>query len=80
MQTKRQNFRLLRYSARLLGTGCLILMLSGCSGSLPYPNMAGISRLKDKILNQSEQEQAIKELSLEQSTHRKAAIKEIERR
>lgn len=56
--------------------------LAGCAGVNPeeYPRLGLISNIKQKLLSQEEQSAAIRELSLEQSTHRGNAQHEIEKR
>ncbi|MDH3579557.1 MAG: hypothetical protein OEM91_02895 [Hyphomicrobiales bacterium] len=64
----------------VLGAG--IALTGGCSvtESIPYPKLSSVKKIKQKLLSKDEQDAAIRDMSLEQQSHRKAAEREIEKR
>lgn len=76
---------IIRVGSKIIVAACLAALCAGISAcsvaeSIPYPRLATVGKLKDKVLSNEEQEAAIKDLSMEQKDHQSAAIKEIEKR
>jgi len=61
----------------------VVVSFAGCADTtgleLPYPKLAAVKRIKDKLLTKDEQDAAIQDLSLEQENHRGKAIEAIEK-
>ena len=72
-----QKIRFIAIFLGLLGMGVAI---SGCAvESIPYPKLGIAKKLKNKILSREEQDDAIKDLTAEQTQHKSTAIKQIEK-
>jgi hypothetical protein len=72
---------------KMLGLSIALMVAAsivGCADTtgegVPYPNLAKIKLLKDKVLSKEEQDAAMQDLSLEQENHRGKAIQAIEKR
>ena len=66
----------------MLALGAGVALTGGCAvtESIPYPKLSSVKRIKQKLLSKKEQDDAIRDMSLEQQSHRKDAEREIEKR
>lgn len=72
-----QTFRRLALFLGLLG---MCIGITGCAvESIPYPRLATVKKLKNKILSREEQDEVIRDLTAEQEQHQTTAIREIEK-
>jgi hypothetical protein len=64
----------------ILGLLAMCVGITGCAvEAIPYPRLATVKKLKNKILSREEQDEAIRSLTAEQEQHRTLAIREIEK-
>ena len=81
---KRQDFmyRTLTRTFFVCALGAGVVLAGGCSvtETIPYPKLSSVKKIKQKLLSKDEQDAAIRDMSLEQKSHREAAEREIEKR
>lgn len=60
----------------------LLAVTGGCAATdaIPYPKLGSIKKVTKRLLSREEKEEAIRELSLQQQSHRSRAEQEIEKR
>lgn len=75
-------YRTLTKTFGAMALGAVIALTGGCSvtESIPYPKLSSVKKIKQKLLSKDEQDAAIRDMSLEQESHRKDAEREIEKR
>ena len=69
-------------TAVVLALSGMLSVTAGCAATdaIPYPKLGGIKKITKKLLSREEKEEAIRELSMEQESHRSKAEREIEKR
>ena len=70
--------RLLGRRLALAGMAAMLILLGGCSETLPFSQLPDLSKLPQKVMGKDEQQQKINEMIERGHTHQLEAAKQIE--
>ena len=62
----------------LAGMAAMLILLGGCSETLPFSQLPDLSKLPQKVMGKDEQQQKINEMIERGHTHQLEAAKQIE--